>query len=76
MTNFVKLTPQVEATRSPVDGMWRLWALMAEDILLPEGTPGSGRWFLVGVGKKVRDALVEARKHSLLRHMMPIPRPE
>lgn len=70
-TTFIKAGRNLEATRSPVDGLWRAWVYLPinlaydwtiEDYEEWHGVAENGAWVVLGVAQKARDAFEMARK--------------
>jgi hypothetical protein len=65
---FIRVSSRLEASRSPVDGKWRAYALLADPTLSHDevvelgerGIPLPLRWVVAGVAAKARDALQQA----------------
>jgi hypothetical protein len=65
---FIRVSSRLEASRSPVDGKWRAYALLVDPTIdgsdlrdyQEQGIPLPLRWVVAGVAAKARDALQAA----------------
>lgn len=68
VVTFIRVSPRLEASRSPVDKMWRAYGLIIDPSLSSEeyedyseaGWPLPYRWVTLGVARKAKDALAQA----------------
>ncbi len=53
----------LNARRSPVDGLWRAWINRKIPGVAAEETVNHFAWVQVAVARKARDAIAKARRH-------------
>ena len=80
---FIRVSSRLEASRSPVDGMWRAYGLIVDPNLdregyedhLEAGWPLPFRWVTLGVARKAKDALQAASGYLPKPKKKAAPRP-
>lgn len=81
--SFIRVSSRLEASRSPVDGKWRAYALLADPTLSDtevrdlreQDIPLPLRWVVAGVAAKARDALQQAGGYLPKPRRKAAPRP-